>query len=105
MPDALAFSIDFNGTPLNFVLPSKHDGVLRVMKADKKIPNTSKNMDQALRTSWRILKDWVEAQLAIVEADLAPIQEVFIQYLILNSSGQTLSQKILQGNGIKLLDN
>lgn len=104
-PVALAFTIDYNGQPLNFLLPCNHEGVLRYLKADRKVPNTSKNSDQALRTSWRIVKDWVEAQLAIVQAQLAPIQEVFMPYLVINASGETLSQRMLNGNGMKLLNN
>lgn len=102
-PVALSFSIDYNGQPLNFLLPCNHAGVLSCLKRDKKVPNSSKNIEQALRTSWRIIKDWVEAQMAIVEAELAPIQEVFLPYLV-NSTGQTLSDKILNGDGMKLLN-
>lgn len=102
-PVALTFCIDYNGQPLNFLLPCNHEGVLRCMKKDRKIPNSSKNEEQALRTSWRIIKDWVEAQLAIVDAELAPIQEVFLQRLVVSSDGETLSNKILNGNGMKLL--
>lgn len=103
-PIGLSFSIDYNGQPLNFLLPSNYQGVLKCLKNDRKVPNSSKNEDQALRTSWRIIKDWVEAQLAIVEAQLAPIQEVFMPYLIVNASGQTLSEKLLKGDGMKLLN-
>lgn len=103
-PTALAFTIDFKGQPLNFLLPCNYEGVLRCLKADKKIPSKYKNSDQALRTSWRIVKDWVEAQMAIVQAQLAPIQEVFMSYLIINASGETLSKRMLEGNGMKLLN-
>lgn len=103
-PVGLSFTIDYNGHPLNFLLPSNYKGVLRCLKNDKKVPNSSKNEEQALRTSWRIIKDWVEAQLAIVQAELAPIQEVFMPYLIINSTGETLSQRMLNGDGMKLLN-
>lgn len=102
-PVALSFTIDYLGKPLNFLLPCNHEGVLRCLKADRKIPGSSKNSEQALRTSWRIVKDWVEAQLAIVEAEIMPIQEVFLSRLITNSAGETLSERVLNGNGMKLL--
>lgn len=103
-PVGLSFTIDYNGQPLNFLLPSNYKGVLRCLKNDRKVPNSSKNEEQALRTSWRIIKDWVESQLAMVQAELAPIQEVFMPYLIINSTGQTLSDKLLNGDGMKLLN-
>lgn len=104
-PVALTFSVDYNQQPLNFLLPCNHEGVFRCMKADRKIPKSSKNEEQALRTSWRIIKDWVEAQLAIVDTELAPIQEVFLHRLIVGVDGETLSDKILNGNGMRLLNN
>lgn len=103
-PVALSFTIDFRGRPLNFLLPCNHEGVLSCLKKDRKVPKSSHNSEQALRTSWRIIKDWVEAQLAIVESELAPIQEVFMQYLVINSTGETLASRILNGDGLKLIN-
>lgn len=103
-PVGLAFTINYKDSTLNFLLPCNHEGVLRCLKKDKKVPNHSKNTEQALRTSWRIVKDWVEAQLAIVEAELAPIQEVFMPYLLINDLDETLANKILNGGGMKLLN-
>jgi hypothetical protein len=103
-PVALSFAIDYNGSPLNFLLPCNHEGVLNCFKKDRKIPAGSKNKEQALRTSWRIIKDWVEAQLAVVDAEISNIQEVFMPYLVINQYGETLSNKILNGGGMKLLN-
>ena len=104
-PVALSFTIDYNGMPMNFLLPCNHKGVWNIIKNDRDIPVKLRNEDQAFRVSWRIVKDWVEAQLAIVDAELAPIQEVFMAYLVMNASGQTLSKMILEGDGMKLLGN
>lgn len=104
-PIALSFTIDYKGHPLNFLLPCNHEGVLRCLKRDQHVPSKFTNSEQALRTGWRIVKDWVEAQLAIVEADIAPIQEVFMPYLVINTSGETLAKKILEGDGMRLLNN
>lgn len=103
-PVALTFSIDYGGKPLNFLLPCNHDGVFGCLKNDRKVPNAYKNREQALRTSWRIVKDWVEAQLAIVQAEISPIEEVFISRLITNDAGETLADRVLNGNGMKLLN-
>lgn len=103
-PTALAFTIDYKGQPMNFLLPCNYQGVLACLKKDGRIRPKYKNSDQALRVSWRIVKDWVEAQLAIVEAELVPIQEVFMSYLIVNGKGETLAKKMLDGDGLKLLN-
>lgn len=102
-PVALSFTIDYKGQPLNYLLPCNHGGVLNCLKKDIKVPHHSKNEEQSLRTSWRILKDWVESQLAIVEAELVTIPEVFMPYLVINAAGETLSHRMLEEDGIKLL--
>lgn len=37
--------------------------------------------EHAARVAWRVLKDWVEAQLAIIEAQMATIDQVMLPYL------------------------
>jgi hypothetical protein len=103
-PVALSFTIDFKGQPLNFLLPCNYEGVLKCLKSDKRVPNASKNTEQAIRTSWRIVKDWVEAQMAIIQSEQAKIEEVFLPYLIVNSTGETLANKMLNNDGLKLLN-
>lgn len=103
-PVALSFTINYQDQPLNFLLPCNHEGVLRCLKKDRKVPNSSKTPEQALRTSWRILKDWVEAQLAVIESEQTTMETVFMPYLIINSTGETLSQRMLNGDGMKLLN-
>lgn len=39
---------------------------------------------QAAMTAWRILKDWVAAQLAIIETEMVVIEQVFLPYLLLD---------------------
>jgi len=104
-PVALSFTIDYKGIPMNFLLPCNHKGVWNIIKNDSDIPGKLRNEEQAFRVSWRIIKDWVEAQLAIVDAELAPLPEVFMAYLVMNTSGRTLSKMILEGDGMKLLGN
>jgi len=62
------------------------------MQRDNKIPRANKTFEQAERTAWRIIKDWVEAQMAIVAAGQAVMEEVFLPYVILPATNQTLFQ-------------
>lgn len=93
LPIALSFCITLNNQDVFFQLPCRWKGVLLVMEKDKKVPRNLCNKDQALRVSWRILKDWVEAQMAAVEAEIASVSEVFLPYM-LTKNGQTLYEKI-----------
>lgn len=100
-PSAVTFLIEFNGELVNFRLPSNHKGVYAAMVKDRDIPKSFKTEDQARRVSWRIVKDWVEAQLAIVEAGLATTVEVFLPYTVTNS-GLTLYESF-EKKGFKLI--
>lgn len=100
-PFTLTFFIMVKETPVNFRLPSNYFGVRRAMERDKKIPNKLKTDEQAIKVAWRITKDWVEAQMAIIDAGLAELPEVFLSYAV-TGSGATLFQQFNNG-GMKLL--
>jgi len=40
-------------------------------------------MDQSRRVGWRIIRQWLEAQLAIVETQMVTIEQVFLPYFLL----------------------
>ena len=103
LPVAVTFCLAMDGIPVAFVLPANYDGVLSAMKKDSNVPKKYCNPEQALRVSWRIVKDWVEAQCAIVEARLADIAEVFLPYAVTKNGG-TLYQEIKGGSMTKLLN-
>lgn len=48
---------------------------------------------QAVRTSWRIVKDWVEAQCALIETQMVTTGQVFLPYLIMRD-GKTLAETV-----------
>lgn len=97
IPSSLTFSINMNDRLIFFSLPANYSGVLRAMKADKKVQNRYCKEDQAIRTSWRIVKDWVEAQMALIDAELADLAEVFLPYAI-TKSGKRLYEDLSDTN-------
>ena len=50
-------------------------------------------MEQARRVGWRIIKDWLEAQMALLELNMVKIQEVFLPYII-GIDGKTIYEKL-----------
>lgn len=70
-PSALVFHLMLNHQDLAYRLPCNWRGVLQTMNRDKKCPLRYKTNNQAKRVAWRIVKDWVEAQLAIIESGQA----------------------------------
>jgi hypothetical protein len=101
IPCAVTFCLNINNNLIAFSLPANYNGVLNAMKKDSKVPRRLVTDEQAVKVSWRIVKDWVEAQMAIVEAQLADIAEVFLPYAI-TKSGNTLYSEIRDG-GLKML--
>lgn len=53
------------------------------------------DLDQARRVTWRIIKDWVEAQLALIETGMVTTEQVFLPYAQ-NQSGQTLYESLVE---------
>ncbi len=84
-PSALAFSID---TPLGeraFLLPANVDGVWRALTKgyeEGRVQRRFASREQAARTAFRILKDWLEAQVAIIDAGMASMDEALFAYLL-----------------------
>jgi len=102
LPVSVTFCLTIDQATVAFVLPANYDGVLRAMKKDRDVPARLCNPEQALRVSWRIVKDWVEAQMAIVEAQLADMAEVFLPYAV-TKNGNTLYESFKSGT-MKLLN-
>lgn len=106
MPVGITFTMNYKNVPLNFAIPCRIENVWKVIKDDPKAAKVLRKRHteaQAARIAWRIVKGWVEVQLAIVEVEMATIEEVFLQYLILPETGERLADKILQGDGLKQL--
>lgn len=87
---ALSFKINTVRGEVGIKLPSNIDKVLRVLKNQKQNNTQIKDTkEQATRVAWRIIKDWVEAQMAILETQMVEMEEIFLPYMI-NNNGQTL---------------
>lgn len=101
---ALSFLIDTPTGQCGIKLPANVEAVQKVLHRQK----VKCDRDQAERVAWRILKDWIEAQMAILESEMVQLDEIFLPYMV-NSKGQTFfnayreSQLLLQeGNHAKL---
>ncbi len=93
--EAISFRISLNGSDVSFRLPCDWKPVLRILENDPKVPRSNRTREQAVRTSWRIVKDWVEAQMALVETQMASTLQVFLPYAQ-SSDGSTLYDKIAE---------
>lgn len=92
-PSALTFLVPVQGQLISFRLPSRWRGVWAALRDDAGVPAKFKVEAQARRVAWRIVKDWTAAQMAIIEAGLAELTEVFLPYAVNPNTGQTLYQE------------
>ncbi|MBE9515934.1 MAG: hypothetical protein IME93_03035 [Proteobacteria bacterium] len=98
---AMSFRIMTPHGMIFFRLPANTQGVYKSLKNDANVPKKLKTREQAANVAWRILKTWVEAQLAIVDAEMADMTEVFLPYAQ-DQNGKTVYQS-LENGGFKML--
>ena len=101
IPTSLSFMIETSNRVLGFRLPSNIDGVLKAMEKQR-LSARFTTRDHAARVAWRIVKDWILAQMAILEAEMVTIEEIFLPYLLTNDQ-QTLYQ-VMTAKGFLQLD-
>jgi hypothetical protein len=103
------FTILLDEKKLQVKLPARVDKALAVLQKqyknglmrDRKTSaifrrGNKKEMDeQAYRVAWRNILDWVEAQMALLEIEMARIEEIFLPYMV-NSTGETFFERIEQ---------
>jgi hypothetical protein len=87
----LSFRIATEFGDLAFELPARIEAVEKILAKQRvrsKVPR-----EQAGRVAWRILKDWVEAQLALIETGMVTVEQVFLPYCQ-SGNGETLYESI-----------
>lgn len=96
-PSGVVFGI-LTPEPKGFLLPANVEGVLAVTQKQK----VKVDRAQAERIAWRNVRDWVLAQMALLEAGQVEMEEIFLPYLT-DGRGKTLYQAYRQG-GLLLAD-
>jgi len=89
----LGFSMRTPHGERQFMLPVNVDGVWTLLKGDPKVRQRGPKFlvrEHAERVAWRVVKDWVEAQVALIDADMASLDQVMLPYLISAPDGRTL---------------
>ena len=97
----IAWRIDREPKPIMFRLPVNILAVYNVLTRQGVMKvDASKRRKQAERTGWRILKDWVEAQMALLETEMVQLEEIFLPYML--TGDRTLYQVLADDGFAKL---
>jgi hypothetical protein len=92
-PVAVAFLAQIGERLVPFRLPADWEGVYRVISKDYEIPTRLRTREQAKRVAWRVVKDWVEAQMAFIQSGQASLAQLFLPHAV-KADGHTLYEEI-----------
>ena len=93
---SLSFLIDTGNGNIPVKLPVRLDDVFQVLTEQKKAhpkANIKATREQANRVAWRILKDWIEVQMALLDMQMVKFEEIFLSY-IETADGKTVYEKL-----------
>ncbi len=98
--EALAFQVTTPHGQVSIRLPIAPDAVLKVLTQQNRlgrVPRRYVNHAQAVRVAWRIVKDWVSAQMAILETEMVRMEQIFLPYVI-TQGGRTLYEAMVDSH-------
>ena len=87
-PTGMAFVVETAYGLRRFLIPVNSDSVFAVLAREKVQPRF-KTPQHAERVAWRIVKDWLEAQLAIIHTEMVTLDQVMLPYMS-DDSGRTV---------------
>ena len=96
---ALKWSLDGRYGTLGYAMPVNYEAVYDVLTDEGLIfkRDTDRRMAQARRVAWRILKDWIEAQIALLESGMVEMEEIFLPYMLAGTGDRTLYKALVDG--------
>ena len=103
--EGIAFIIPINGMNMSFKLPAQVDACESVLKSLVRRPTKETNKrikKQSERTAWKIVADWLDAQMAMIELSQVDFLQVFMSYLYSPNRQRTFYQ-IAKEKGIHKL--
>lgn len=105
-PSGIGFVIKTHQGPMSFKMAVEIRNIEQILKNQvmrRMVPRSVLREGQAARIGWRIVKDWLEAQLALIEIGLVTLDQIFLPYAVTNQ-GQTVYQILTEeGRMTKLL--
>lgn len=96
--EAISFAIDINGQLAGFRLPALVDNVVEIMyggedRYGRKKKVSPAQFEQAYKTAWANIRDWIDAQMALVATRQVEVAQVFLPYMVMKGD-QTLYEKV-----------
>lgn len=95
----ITFQVDYEAKPMLFKLPANVQAITDIMKSEIKKPRentTLRILEQAQRTAWKLLLDWVSVQASMVLIGRRSVIEVFLPYAYNKQQNRTFYEYLQQ---------
>jgi hypothetical protein len=97
---AITFGMEINGQKVGFRLPANADKVTNILYGGedrwgrpKKIKDSQR--EQAYKTAWANIRDWIDAQMALIDTEQATLMQVFLPYAV-QKNEKTVYENMLE---------
>lgn len=100
----IKFVIEINDHPVCFELPANIPAVFSILRQKVKKHSSASDKrcrEQAERTAWKLLFDWVEVQCSMIYLQQAEILQVFMPYAMMEDKSL---YRTLKESGFKMLN-
>lgn len=97
--EALCFSMMIDGKEIPFKLPAYVEACATTLRAAVKKPTTGtleRIADQAERTAWKIMSDWVDVQMTLIELQKVEFLRIFMPFIYLPKQKTTLYDHFME---------
>jgi hypothetical protein len=95
-PSELSFRIRTQFGEMAFRLPANIEAVQAILQRQFKSGRSRfTSREHATNVAWRILKDWTESQLALLQTGMVTIEQAFLPYAQ-NERGQTVYEALYE---------
>ena len=94
---ALYFELQLDRGPIAFKIPANIDACFRYINGSRKKKTedgAKRDWEQAERTAWKTIWDWVDAQAALIEMDQATVAQAFLSQSYNREAGKTLYELV-----------
>jgi len=98
---SVSFMVTIDNNNIPFKLPIDLNAWIallnKAVNEDRKLPfRYADDSEQARRIGWRVIRDWIDAQMALVETKTVKLDQVFLPYVYDIGTDQTLYQKFVE---------
>lgn len=88
---ALKFSIELEGNKMFFQMPIEWRMFQEVLKRQR--VTRWNDEDYCYRVSWRVVRDWIMAQMALFETKMVTLPQIFLPYAM-GKDGKTMYEMV-----------